>query len=247
MPFTAAHPAIILPLLRLRSKWISTTGLVVGSVAPDFEYFLRLGSSSFFSHKIWGVLCFNLPISFLIATVFHLLVRDVVSRYLPAILQRRIAAVKPLNWLPYIKRNWFVFGMSVIVGACSHIFWDDFTYANGYSQRVLPVLQDYITVFDKKLYVARIVQHGSTVIGGLLVAGYVLRMPSAPFHHTASTFQKTVFWLAIPLFAAVFLTFSYFTKLTTNYTKAMVITYLSGLLLGTVLVSLFVKVRKAAP
>lgn len=244
MPFTAAHPAIILPLLQIQSRWLSTTGLVVGSIAPDFEYFITLGFSSYFSHSVLGILCFNLPISFLIATIFHLLVRDVVIKYLPAIIQKRVAAVKPLDWLAYLKRHWFIFMVSALVGACSHIFWDDFTHVEGYSQRILPVLRDHVTVYGKRFYVARIIQHASTLVGGLLVAAYVWRMPSVQVRQTASPIQKVVFWLIIPLLAAAFLTFSYFTQLTTNYTKAMVITFLSGLLLATILVSLFVKVRR---
>ncbi|WP_262496247.1 DUF4184 family protein [Flavobacterium piscis] len=39
MPFTFSHPAIILPLKYLPKNWISLTGLIIGSLTPDFEYF----------------------------------------------------------------------------------------------------------------------------------------------------------------------------------------------------------------
>jgi hypothetical protein len=44
MPFTFAHTALIIPLcyIRRRYRWISATGLITGSVAPDFEKFFRL-------------------------------------------------------------------------------------------------------------------------------------------------------------------------------------------------------------
>jgi len=42
MPFTFSHPAIVLPLATLRRQWISATGLIIGSITPDFEYFIRM-------------------------------------------------------------------------------------------------------------------------------------------------------------------------------------------------------------
>ena len=40
MPLTFAHPAAILPFSR-KSKYINFSAMVFGSMAPDFEYFLR--------------------------------------------------------------------------------------------------------------------------------------------------------------------------------------------------------------
>jgi hypothetical protein len=51
MPFTASHPAIILPLIYLPGKWISLTGLVIGSMTPDFEYFERMSVQSDYSYS----------------------------------------------------------------------------------------------------------------------------------------------------------------------------------------------------
>lgn len=40
LPLTFAHPAAVLPFSR-KSKYIHFSALVLGSMAPDFEYFLR--------------------------------------------------------------------------------------------------------------------------------------------------------------------------------------------------------------
>ena len=42
MPFTFSHPAIVLPLVRKSGHWFSATGLIIGSLTPDFEYFMRM-------------------------------------------------------------------------------------------------------------------------------------------------------------------------------------------------------------
>jgi hypothetical protein len=55
MPFTFSHPAIILPLAYLPKKWYSMTGLVIGSLVPDFEYFLRMSMAGYHSHTIAGL------------------------------------------------------------------------------------------------------------------------------------------------------------------------------------------------
>ncbi|HMG06875.1 MAG TPA: DUF4184 family protein, partial [Mucilaginibacter sp.] len=39
---TFAHPAIVLSFKYFPKRWFSKTGLVIGSMAPDFEYFIRL-------------------------------------------------------------------------------------------------------------------------------------------------------------------------------------------------------------
>ena len=55
MPFTFSHPALILPLKYFPNKWFSLTGLVIGSLTPDFEYFLRMRIKSVYSHTLEGI------------------------------------------------------------------------------------------------------------------------------------------------------------------------------------------------
>lgn len=42
MPFTFAHPAAVLPFSKKQVNYISVTALILGSMAPDFEYFYTL-------------------------------------------------------------------------------------------------------------------------------------------------------------------------------------------------------------
>ena len=54
VPFTAAHPAAILPLLR-RGRWVSA-GLVTGSIAPDLPTYLPLGLTHEQTHPLTAIL-----------------------------------------------------------------------------------------------------------------------------------------------------------------------------------------------
>ncbi len=52
MPFTLAHPAAVLPV---KNKWphlFNGTALILGSMAPDFEYFIRFKAQGTIGHSI---------------------------------------------------------------------------------------------------------------------------------------------------------------------------------------------------
>lgn len=73
MPFTFSHPAIILPLTSSKRQWFSATGLVIGSMTPDFEYFIRMKVQSDFSHTLPGLLWFDLPLGLLLSFIYNAL------------------------------------------------------------------------------------------------------------------------------------------------------------------------------
>ena len=68
MPFTLAHPAIVLPLAAKKLR-MSATGLVIGSMVPDFEYFIRMRTESKYSHTLAGLFWFDLPLGLLLCFV----------------------------------------------------------------------------------------------------------------------------------------------------------------------------------
>ena len=74
MPFTFSHPAIVLPFLK--TKKLSATGLIVGSMCPDFEYFIRMKVQSSISHTFLGLIVFNLPIGLLATFLFHEIIKN---------------------------------------------------------------------------------------------------------------------------------------------------------------------------
>lgn len=85
MPFTFSHPALVISLLhsRRRCLWLSATGLITGSMAPDCEKFLRLRLASGHSHTLGSVFYFSCPVALLLAFAFHLLVRKPLLTHLP--------------------------------------------------------------------------------------------------------------------------------------------------------------------
>ena len=71
MPFTLAHPAAIIPLQKLFKNKLSLTGLIIGSIIPDFEYLVNIVERSVISHKLEGVLYFDIPAALIITFCWH--------------------------------------------------------------------------------------------------------------------------------------------------------------------------------
>ena len=178
MPFTFSHPAIVLPLTFLPRQWISLTGLVIGSLTPDFEYFLRMRIMSNYSHTIDGLFWFDLPLGLLLSFIFHNIVRDSLFDNLPSILKSRFSVFKKFEWNAHFKRNWIVVIISILIGAASHIFWDSFTHEHGYFVQTIPALQNSLDFLGRQIPILKILQHSSTLLGVLVIAYAIYKLPS---------------------------------------------------------------------
>lgn len=179
MPFTFSHPAIVLPLLRLPRKWVSATGLIVGSMTPDFEYFLRMRLQGHYGHTIPGVFIMDLPFAFVLAFIFHNFVRNSLFDNLPLFLRSRFAPFKQFDWNGYFTRYWAAVILSIVIGAGSHLLWDGFTHVNGFVVREIPILRSTVHFFGTGLAACRVLQHLSTLVGGLAIVYVIGILPRA--------------------------------------------------------------------
>jgi hypothetical protein len=203
MPFTFSHPALVLPLTYLPAKWYSLTGLVIGSLTPDFEYFLRMRIKSEYSHTIDGLFWFDLPLGLLLAFVFHNIVRDTLFDNLPKFLKSRFSVYRMFDWNNHFQKNWLVVSISILIGGASHILWDSFTHDHGYFVSIIPALTSSVDFFGGRVPVLKIMQHSSTLIGGLVIAYAIYRLPT---HRMENESVSLKFWVIL-----VGLTFAIFT------------------------------------
>src|SRR5690625_7567658 len=97
MPFTFSHPAIVLPLTFLPRQWFSLTGLVIGSLTPDFEYFLRMRIKSNYSHTIDGLVWFDVPLGRSLPFIFHNIDGERSFANLPTVIKQKLSAIQPLE------------------------------------------------------------------------------------------------------------------------------------------------------
>lgn len=234
MPFTFAHPAIVLPLAKLPKRWSSTTGLIIGSLSPDFEYFLRMQTSSEHSHTIPGIFYFSLPISMVVAFIFHQVIRNPLINHLPEELYQRFYRFKSFNWTEYVRKHFVTVAVSIIVGALSHIFWDSFTFSEGYFARLFNL--HHFSVYDYPSF--RIVQHGGTVIGFAFMAWVIFKMEKTTVNQPKPVNWN--YWLVIGVSILVI----WLTRVIIDdpeNRKEIVVTLINGFLIGLFISSLISK------
>lgn len=234
MPFTPAHPAIVLPFIK--RKYFSATGLIIGSVSPDFEYFFKASVSGVHGHTIAGLFYFDLPIVFLFSIVFHLLIKESLIANLPSFLQRRFQPLKELNFKNYLAANFFIFSISALLGAGSHIFWDGFTHNGKFFVDNLPIYKDVYFPFQGVKYpLWYALQHISTIVGLAIVSIYIFFLPLERDCQTSS--PKLAYWILLILLGILFFALR-FTFFQTKFDLGnAVVTSISSLLLALCLIS----------
>lgn len=213
MPFTFSHPAVVLPLTYLPRRWYSLTGLVIGSVVPDFEYFVRMSVKSYYSHTWGGVFFFDLPMGLFLAFLFHIAARDTLIDNLPLFLKKYLTGYKKINWLQTFRKQWFIIVISILAGAISHIFWDNFTHANTVFVKRLPALSHKVLLFGEKVPVYDILQHGSSILGLLVILYAIRKLPADKQARNTMSFKYWGTVAAITLVIAA-------TKLAINVDKS---------------------------
>jgi hypothetical protein len=168
VPFTLAHGAAALPFRRLR---LVPSGLLVGTFAPDFEYFLRLAPDYGFGHTLLGTFVLTLPLSLLVLWLFHAFVKLPLVGLLPDVIQRRLTNHLDEFRFRGAARFALIVG-SILLGIATHLAWDSFTHRNTWLYHHWPILKQAVPVPIVGLIpLYRLLQHGSTLIGmGVLSA-----------------------------------------------------------------------------
>jgi hypothetical protein len=200
LPFTFSHPAAVLPLAYLPKRWISMTGLVIGSLAPDFEYFLRMRISRQYSHSWTGMFWFELPLSIIACFIFHYIIRDHMINNLPGFLRNRLTTFKDFNWIKYFKKNFIVVIFSILIGVATHILWDGFTDMHGQFVLLFDRLKDVIIVDGFEIPLYKILQHTSTLLGAIIIFYALFQLP--PVKNDTKTKPIFFYWLLIVLISS---------------------------------------------
>ena len=84
MPFTLAHPAVVLPFSGVVSRWGVLSALVVGTMVPDINFFVAGLTSRTYSHSIAGIVGFCVPAGLVVFAVYQALLRPMLVALLPA-------------------------------------------------------------------------------------------------------------------------------------------------------------------
>jgi hypothetical protein len=181
MPFTAAHPAAVLPLRRWCPRYLSWSALVIGSLTPDLESFLVLAPRSVYGATLFGSFYFCLPVGLVLFLLFRQIVKRPAILLLPAGHRRRLWPPDP-DALRLDRGVLLRACVSIMLGAWTHLLWDSFTHV-GRGITVFPFLATPLGVIGNyQLTGFRLLQHVSTLLGIALLALAYLR-----WYRTAET------------------------------------------------------------
>ncbi|MDV8114372.1 DUF4184 family protein [Bacillus sp. BAU-SS-2023] len=226
MPFTLAHPAVV---IFSKNKNFNLLGLILGSMAPDFIYFLLFNPSSNLGHTLLGFIILNLPICFLLNYLILKFIKNPFIINLPS---------KICNYYTYLinydfnfksTKNIFVFTYSCIVGMLTHIIWDAFTHKTGYFVVNINLLKESIHILGYQVPFFKLLQHGSTLLGFFVILYYFytirrysnkyIRSNKFQYHLTAISIQILIIILSYLIFK--------------NFgIGRFVVTFINGLFLG---------------
>src|SRR5262252_2376909 len=165
MPFTLSHAAAALPFRKLKPIW---PALVIGTFAPDLQYFLIISDEDRIWHQFPEVLLYALPVALLALWVFERVVKAPAVELLPSGVQRRLQdKLAPLSFTGWNQLARIVLWIGV--GIVTHLFWDQFTHSYSWLALHWSLLQVQVSLpFGHTFLLAHLLQHLST-IGGFLV------------------------------------------------------------------------------
>jgi len=235
MPFTFAHPAIVLPL---KNKYFSLTGLIIGALLPDFEYFIRMNVISNYSHTILGVFLFNLPLGIIFCFIFHNIIRYNLFFNLPYYLRSRLSVYNNFNWNKYFLKNYILIIISLLIGSFSHLLWDSFTHINGYFVELFNYSECYITISNLSIPVYKILQHFSTIIGCLIIFIIIMKLPK----YNVSNKINIKYWFFVFLIISIIFVIKVTIGLNYKLYGELVVIFISSIIISLIIVPIIIKI-----
>jgi hypothetical protein len=239
MPNPIAHPAVSVPFTKVG---LVLSALVVGSISPDFGYFVKL-PADYFMYTVPGLILFDLPAGLIALWIFHALLKWPLLSLLPDKLQRRL--FQPAQGFTFgPPKRFILIVLSLVVGSITHVVWDSFTHDYGWAVIQFSFLQTAIGGIP--LYT--ILQNAGSFIGiGLLTYWFLRWLPTGSqseqiLPRFSIRFQMILFVLAIVSFTAMegsliylrlmnnsHLTFTFFLIISSIFSAALIISLFAGL------------------
>jgi len=169
MPCTFFHPLAVVPLRRFCPGRLNFAALVIGSMSPDFGYYVHQFPVASFAHSFWGTLIVCVPSGLLALGLFYLLRRPLCF-ILPRPHRTALMPLARRSW-SFSWRGLVVAVLSILLGAWTHAVWDAFTHDGAWFVERFAILRAPIAqVGESQLPLSYILQQTSTFVGGALLA-----------------------------------------------------------------------------
>lgn len=163
MPWTFAHPAAAVLVRRCGGASWPLSGLVVGSLSPDFGYYVGAFGLATHAHSLRGTVEVCVP-SACVVLLIVLRLRGLLVAPVPQPHRRALEGLPSpsLRSLADIARML----AAVWVGAMTHVAWDSFTHASGAMVQVIAPLRHVLFALSGRTFATyNILQHVGTLVG----------------------------------------------------------------------------------
>ena len=166
MPFTLSHAAAALPFRKFKPVW---PALVIGTFAPDLQYFIWVSDEDRSGHHYPDVLIFTLPFALLVLWIFEWIVKGPIIELLPSGLQRRMQdKTESLSFWGWQRFSAIMFW--IVVGIATHLLWDQFTHNHTRLAAHWSLLRMKVPLpFPHPMPLAGVLQDVSTILGLLVL------------------------------------------------------------------------------
>ena len=144
------------------------SALVIGSLAPDFPYFLFVSNEIRWGHTSRGIFLFCLPMALAVLWLFHAVAKKPIVALSPEFVRKRISA-RDLQFRFGPKRRFAWIVISILIGIISHVLWDGFTHDHGYFVKHWPLLSIPVETY-RVMPLWRALQQVFSVFGVAIVA-----------------------------------------------------------------------------
>jgi hypothetical protein len=169
-----AHAAAVLPFFRLSHRGLTPTALIIGACAPDLSYVYALRELGDFAHVFPGFILFCVPVGLAVLLWLEALILPALRLALPEVAGIQWGRFVRTEGLPRTPLAWLLTAVALVLGAATHVLWDGFTHHTMWPAELLyPDIR--VPVGSRDLPLARVLQHTSSLVGSLLVLGYMAR------------------------------------------------------------------------
>jgi Domain of unknown function (DUF4184) len=183
VPFTISHAAAVLPLRQFGRLRLPLVALMIGSMSPDYAYFLPGDLDRVETHSLAGLFYFCWPVSLALWLLFVRVLEQPTMALLPENWRSRFASSPTELSFRVIASA----SVAVILGAVTHVVWDSFTHRGTVVVNALPALKAVAFYLDGwRIRWFLVLQLASSVAGMLLLAIWAWRLPPGRYPRPSS-------------------------------------------------------------
>ena len=195
----------------IQQKWkdqFSISGLIFGSLAPDYDILFRLTKVRFhiFQYDLKTILFLIFPLTLISAFAFHLFCRNIIIDNLPVVYKTQYKKYVSFNFTDYFKKHFMQISISIFFAIILHLILDFLChFLDATHVKILALVITKNDVIGNIAYIFAI--YGLPILfstlGVYLIFKYEYQKQFS-FSNLALTKKQLAFWITMFVFTILF-------------------------------------------